>query len=127
VNLFVYGTLMSGHGNNCLLEGAKFLGVAYSHKAYVLANGGFPVAYTKGIEDFPLLPIRGEVWEVEDHHIARCDRLEGHPNWYKRGTITASVVDHGDVETFIYEMNEEPNRLSVCQTTMYDNKMYYYW
>lgn len=126
MNLFTYGTLMRNHGNNRLLEGAKFLGVAYSHKAYALSNGGFPIAYTKGAEGFPLLPIRGEVWEVEDHHIALCDRLEGHPNWYKREMITASVVGHGDVDTFIYEMNEEPSR-SMCQTTMYNNRLYYYW
>lgn len=126
MKLMVYGTLKRGWGNNRLLEGAKFLGDAYSCKKYVLVNGGFPIAYTKEKEGFPLLPIKGEIWEVEGHHVERCDRLEGHPDWYRRNTIQA-VVNGGEVETFIYEMNETPSRYSLCNTIDYNNNRYYYW
>lgn len=126
MNLFVYGTLKRGWGNNRLLEGAKFVGEAYSHKSYALANGGFPIAYTKYREGFPMLPIKGEVWSVNDSHIARCDRLEGHPDWYRRNTIQATV-NGDDVETYIYEMLEAPSRLSVCDTIEYNSNIYYYW
>jgi gamma-glutamylcyclotransferase (GGCT)/AIG2-like uncharacterized protein YtfP len=126
MKLFVYGTLMRNHGNHRLLEGAKFLGVAYSHKSYALANGGFPIAYTKGGGVFPLLPIKGEVFEVEDHHITRCDRLEGHPDWYRRVEIKATVNEE-EVNTFVYEMDGVPTRYNVCNTIIYSNKAYYYW
>lgn len=124
--LMCYGTLMRGWGNNRLLEGARFIGEAYSHKPYALANGGFPIAYTMEREGFPLLPIKGEVWEVDDNHIARCDRLEGHPDWYCRNTIQATV--NGEVVTTdIYEMLETPSRTNVCNTLEYNNNKYYYW
>jgi len=112
--LFVYGTLKQGYGNNILLCGAKFIGPAISHKKYVLFNCGFPVAVTLS-EEHPMLPIIGEVYEVGEQHIKSCDQLEGHPNWYRRDEIKATILTTGEeVETDIYEMNDWDNSRLKC-------------
>ncbi len=124
MKLFVYGTLQRGYGNNYRLAGATFLGKAVTQKPYVLFNGGFPYAVPVSVvEEFPLLPVMGELYEVEQHHIDSCDRLEGHPSWYHRKTIQVTVKG-GLVDTFIYEMPSlSPDRYRLCNTK--DNM--YYW
>lgn len=122
MNLFVYGTLQRGYGNNRRLGGATFLGKAVTQKPYVLFDGGFP--YAVPISDkFPLLPVIGEVYEVEQHHIDSCDRLEGHPSWYQRKTIQA-LVNNKLIDTYIYEMPSlSPDRYRLCNTK---DDMYYW-
>lgn len=121
MKLFVYGTLQRGYGNNRLLAGATFLGPAVSLKPYVLFNCGFPYAvpFTKNEEKFPLLPITGEVYGVDETILRGCDRLEGHPNWYKRTYINV-VRDDEEEEVMIYEMNTwEEYRLSSISNSVY--------
>lgn len=116
MKLMVYGTLKQGYGNNVLLRGAKFLGEAITQKRYVLINSGFPyaVTLTKDEEQFPMLPVIGEVYEINEQHLRSCDSLEGHPNWYRRDTIQAVMVS-GEVEdVMIYEMNEWPEGRRAC-------------
>jgi gamma-glutamylcyclotransferase (GGCT)/AIG2-like uncharacterized protein YtfP len=69
------------------------------------------------------LPVIGEAYEVEEHHLHNCDRLEGHPNWYKRQMINVSISGR-DEEVFIYEMPEHPSHNQLC--SIIDN-MYYKW
>jgi len=81
--LFVYGTLKRAYGNNALLAGATFLGEATSLKAsFVMWSGGCPylalAPWGRGYY------VRGELYEVDDATLARCDRLEQHPAWYER-------------------------------------------
>lgn len=116
MKLMVYGTLKRQYGNNVLLNGAKFLGPAITQKKYVLLNSGFPyaVTLTKDEEQFPMLPVIGEVYEINERHLSSCDSLEGHPNWYRRNTIQA-VMETGEVEeVMIYEMNEWPEGRKLC-------------
>ena len=93
--VFVYGTLMSGYGNNRLLDRheATFVGEDKTEDVFVLGDVGFPYAVTKeGLEtsgyDFDedlLKPIIGEVWEIpNDDCLSSLDRLEGVPNHYQR-------------------------------------------
>lgn len=94
--VFVYGTLKAGFGNHHILEESKFLQVGETEPTFTMISlGGFP-----GILDFGTTSIKGEVYEVDKETLARLDRLEGHPRWYKRTPITLN--DGFEVETYIY-------------------------
>ena len=132
MKLMVYGTLQQGYWNNRLLEGAKFLGPSLTKTPYVLFNCGFPkaVPFSLNEEKCPLLPVMGELYEVDEAHVLRCDRLEGHPDWYIRKKI-AVTLDGNDEEAYIYEMPEWQQGSSLCSivrefTDTVDN-MYYRW
>lgn len=93
-NLFVYGTLKSGYGNNAYLQGQKLLGKAETRSPKIMVTEGIPFVYNYshcyiagGAGDRALVqgePIIGELWQVDDEALARIDRLEGHPRWYQR-------------------------------------------
>lgn len=127
MKLFVYGTLQRGYWNNTLLRGATLFSEGLTVKPYVLFNCGFPKAVpfvpVDASFEAPLLPVSGELWDVEDHHIERCDRLEGHPNWYIRKEIDVSVSDGRTYKSYIYEMPEWQDN-PLCN--IIDN-MYYKW
>lgn len=127
MKLFVYGTLQKGHWNNSLLRGATFFSKGVTVKPYVLFQCGFPKAVPSLPDPAPdgvrLLPVMGELWDVEDHHIQRCDRLEGHPDWYIRREIQVRVEYGREISAFIYEMPEWQNA-PLC--TIIDDE-YYQW
>lgn len=83
--LFVYGTLKRAYGNHRLLaEGdATFVGVDYA-PGRVYGSNAVPVATPGDDGEW----IKGEVFEVDAITLARCDRLEGHPNGYTRTAVT---------------------------------------
>ena len=78
--IFVYGTLKNGWGNHRIIEDQKFIGWAESLqlKWQMYSLGGFPGILSGDKR------ITGELYEVDDEAFARCDRLEGHPTFYKR-------------------------------------------
>lgn len=125
MKLMVYGTLQRNHGNNRLLQNAEFLGVAVTKKKYVLLNCGFPFAipHTPDEDVYPLLPITGEVFEVKEDDVSRCDRLEGHPSWYRREKIKVVLQDQEE-EVYIYEMPTWQSNLPLCSITP---NGYYCW
>lgn len=80
--VFVYGTLKKGYGNNSCLAQSMFLGEAVSvAPAFRLYEGGVPF-----LTDAPEngTKVKGELYSVSFSDFARCDRLEGHPNAYRR-------------------------------------------
>lgn len=82
MRVIVYGTLMSGYGNNRLLETATFVDTVVV-QGYKLFYSGFPVA-TPSADD----SIHAEIWEIEDDGtLARLDRLESEGNMYDRVEI----------------------------------------
>lgn len=95
--IFVYGTLLSGFGNHKrLLENkSTYLGTA-EIKGKMFSMGGFP-GVTEGEDD-----IHGEVYEVNDEVLKSLDRLEGHPNFYKRTQVELTSDWEGyEVEVYI--------------------------
>lgn len=83
--VFVYGTLRRNQGNDYLLRDAAFVDDAVSLGKGFIIRGRGPVPY------LTLLPgtarsgaIKGEIWDVPESIIPALDRLEGHPNWYRR-------------------------------------------
>ena len=101
MRVFVYGTLLRGQGNHHLLKTARYEGQARTRAAYRMHSlGGFPgvVAVTDGPE-----AIEGEVYFVDAATLARLDRLEGHPRFYRRTVI--ALADGTRATTYLL-----PNR-----------------
>lgn len=105
MKLFVYGTLKRGWHNNHLLQEAIFLYEAVTITPYVLFNCGFPKAVALTGDKTPL-PVMGEVYDINEQILARCDRLEGHPNWYVRETVSVVTTKGVVKQVFMYIMPE---------------------
>jgi len=80
-NVFVYGTLKRGHGNNGLLVdyNAVFVGEAVTVQPYLMLYAGIPYV----VEYLPYgsiepHPVQGEVYQVSDECLSRLDSLEGY-------------------------------------------------
>jgi gamma-glutamylaminecyclotransferase len=93
MKIFVYGTLKKGFGNHRLIKEARFLGESFI-KGTMYSMGAFPGVVLKGDNN-----IKGEVYEVDEGQLFSMDRLEGHPNFYRRTPI--KTVDGEDVETYV--------------------------
>jgi gamma-glutamylaminecyclotransferase len=92
--VFVYGSLLAGEPNHRALEGARFVGVAQTEPRYSLHDlGAYPALVADGTH-----AIVGELYDVDDEVLARLDRLEGHPEFYRRDHIT--LADGSDAETY---------------------------
>lgn len=104
--IFVYGTLKRGMWNNRLLgEHALYLGEAVTKDQYLMRDIGFPIIFTR---DWPeqLGHVMGEVYDVTSDVVDNLDRLERHPDWYRRTPIVVNNLDTGarmDVEAYIYQ------------------------
>ena len=96
--VFVYGTLKRGFWNNYLLKEAEFLGEGTTLEKFKLYTVGFPYALSDGEG----LPLRGEVYEVEEETLKRLDALEGYPNHYKRKLTEVKLDDGRVVKALIY-------------------------
>lgn len=87
MKFLVYGTLMSGFGNNrCFYGDSKKLGDVETEPLYtMMSHGGFPAVKEGGNTS-----IKGEVWETNDENVIRrvfslegCTGVKGHKdNWY---------------------------------------------
>ncbi len=111
---FVYGTLRRGCGNHHVMQraGGEFVGQAALSDRYPLVVDGLPY----------LLPIKGKGHHVvgELYRIPRVsgwrvlDRLEGHPNFYRREAVGCSMGDE-ELVTWIYFLNRGYGHLTHLQ------------
>lgn len=93
--LFVYGSLLRGEPNHRVLEGARFVGAARTKPNFSLHDlGAYPAMVDGGTH-----AIVGELYEVDDLALARLDRLEGHPSYYRREAV--ALDDGRIVETYV--------------------------
>lgn len=93
--VFVYGSLLAGEPNHRVLAGAALVGAATTTPAFTLYDlGAFPGLVACGEQ-----VVAGEVYEVDAVGLARLDRLEGHPSFYRRTPIT--LADGAQVETYL--------------------------
>jgi len=93
--VLVYGSLKKGFGNHHILENARFLGKAVTSPEFTMLHlGGFP-----GIVRGGETAITGEVYEVDAATLRRLDRLEGHPNFYRRDVIAVTMEDGTEAST----------------------------
>jgi gamma-glutamylaminecyclotransferase len=109
-SVFVYGTLKSPYWNHRLIEhgGGKFLGVGMTKEKFLLFDGGIPYVINPPDPTVRLKlgryfgQIKGEVYQVDDPTLAALDRLEGHPNGYRRESTRCKLLtDEGKVRAYI--------------------------
>lgn len=94
----VYGTLKRGYGNHGCLEGATYIGkTTLTGNLCLVDLGPFPAA-VPGPDTYNII---GEVYEINEAILKRCDRLEGYPSFYNR-----SVVETEFGESWIYHFND---------------------
>lgn len=108
--IFVYGTLKNGFSNHSLLADSEFLGEASTVDMYALYAAGIPFVN----KDEPISTIQGELYEVNSSTLERIDRLEGHPDYYRREEIEVFKKSIGYTETitaWIYFHPEKIGRL----------------
>jgi gamma-glutamylcyclotransferase (GGCT)/AIG2-like uncharacterized protein YtfP len=83
--IFFYGTLKRGGRSNHLLAGQEFVAEAETLPLYRLYDRG---AHPCLVEDRDHgIAIRGEVWIVDEPTLARLDRYEEAPTYFRRGEI----------------------------------------
>ena len=97
--VFVYGTLLKGEGNHDVLGGSVLVGGGRTLPCFALHDlGAFPGLVADGKH-----AVDGEVYAVGPDVLARLDKLEGHPKFYRRTPI---VLEGGSVvETYLLPSN----------------------
>jgi gamma-glutamylaminecyclotransferase len=96
--VFTYGTLMQGEGNHRVMvwAGGRYVGEARTAAAFTLLHlGGFPGVVAEGDQ-----AVTGEVYEVAD--LRPLDRLEGHPNFYRREQVEVTTASGQTVTAWVY-------------------------
>ena len=107
--VFVYGTLLTGECNahralNARRHAAWTRGTIYD------TGWGFP-AFTREGET----KILGELLTVDDEGFASMDRLEGHPNFYRREEIEVYLDCGGRSRAWVYILNRLPDNAKVIE------------
>jgi len=99
VLLFVYGTLKRGFHNHHYLLGANFKTAATTVEKFPMVARGIPYLFNTPGEGTNII---GEIYEITDINMLRAmDRLEGHPDWYRRSPI--KVTDGTtEMEALVY-------------------------
>lgn len=85
----VYGTLKKGNGNyERFLSDSHFVGSGKTKAKYPLIISGLPYLIDKkGVGH----NVEVDVFKVSNEVLYDLDRLEGHPNWYKRRRVSINV------------------------------------
>ena len=98
--VFVYGTLLAGERNHHVLDGARLVAEARTRAGFTLYDfGTYPGMVARGG-----YAVAGEVYEVDEPVLARMDRLEGHPRFYRRTSIR--LDDGSTVEAYLLRLEQ---------------------
>lgn len=91
----VYGTLKRGYGNNRLLTDAEYLGTAKLADGYYLLGSGGSIPYlSSGHSKRPKnINVEVELFAVTTDQLGPVDRLEGHPNFYRRVVVDVKSIE----------------------------------
>lgn len=98
--VFVYGSLRKGGALNGALETSECVGAFKTKPEYSLYSlGAFPALVANG-----KTAVVGEVYDVSPFILSYLDRIEGHPDMYRRTPI--ELDDGTEVEVYLF--NYEP-------------------
>ncbi len=111
-NVFVYGSLKQGYGNNRLLATATFVckDQTVDERFDLRCWGSYPAVY----KDSDGTAVIGELYEVSDGTMENLDCLEGYPSFYNREKVSL----RSGVEAWMYYIDAhhgEPEG-SKCET-----------
>jgi gamma-glutamylcyclotransferase (GGCT)/AIG2-like uncharacterized protein YtfP len=95
--VFVYGSLRAGEINHALLESIRPLRLARTEPCFDLVSLGPYPALVRGGET----AVVGEVYEVDAETLAELDRLEAHPDFYRREPVR--LEDGEEVLAYLLE------------------------
>ena len=105
--LFIYGTLMPGLRLEAEMHGARFVGAAQVPGRLVDVGRfpGFLLDWSTGDGQ-----VRGEIYEVDDAHLARLDVVEGMVRgdrsasqyWRETVTVLSGPLQGQRVKTYMY-------------------------
>ena len=78
--IFVYGTLRVGQTYHNLLGGRSPISTTHTSPEFdLVCLGEYPAMMTDGQTS-----VTGEVYQIDDHTLAKLDVLEDHPHFYQR-------------------------------------------
>ena len=124
--LFVYGTLREGQGNHYHLEGGRLIARTSIEGYRMFSLGGFP-----GIQALEGAIVEGEVYEIDDAILKRCDALEGHPTFYERTLVAFNggmmwvYVYAGDARQFPSIISRQNGNQIIADWVSYKNERDY--
>jgi gamma-glutamylcyclotransferase (GGCT)/AIG2-like uncharacterized protein YtfP len=105
--VFVYGTLRQGCWNHHLLMGSYLVGKGRTSRRFGLYVDKIPFVY----KEEAISHITGELYEVDDETLGRIDRLEGHPQWYRREQEDIQLTDGITEHAWVYFFPEKSGKL----------------
>ncbi len=112
-NLFAYGTLRKDEFNNQIIANhSRYIETCKTVDEFIIFTQdykAFPFIVRKST--WPVMAeyackIIGDLFEVNQTGLGRCDKLEGHPNWYKREKIMLETSS-GLKEAYAYILTED--------------------
>lgn len=95
----VYGTLKEGFGNHHLISESTFISEAETIDFYPLIDRGLPYLIPDIGQGYN---VHLELYEVDSKTLAAVDRLEGHPNFYRREKIEVLDYEYNIIEAWVY-------------------------
>ena len=96
----VYGTLKKGYSNyNHYLTSSKYVGNGETKDKYPLVISGLPYLIEERGQGHN---VEVDVFKVSSSVLSALDRLEGHPNWYRRKQIEISMKGGKSLTCWIY-------------------------
>lgn len=95
--IFVYGTLRRGFGNHRAMANARPLGVGRTTARYDLRVDDLPFVMPGATSR-----VRGELYEIDEAHLARLDAFEGHPKWYRREQVGVEMENGATMLAWMY-------------------------
>ncbi len=88
IYLAVYGTLRKGFSNNkYFLKDEQYVGTGLTLEEYQMTARSIPFV-NKNIKDTNIVI---DLFKIPQKTLLEIDRLEGHPDWYKREEIPVKV------------------------------------
>lgn len=96
--LSVYGTLREGFSNHYIIKHCEKIGDGYTKSGYGLFINGLPYL----VEDEKGPGCFVEIYKVDMHTLKRCDRLECHPDWYRRSLVDVLDAERNQHQSWIY-------------------------